>query len=398
MATESRKDNKGRKLRPGEYQDASKRYCFKWTDSNGKRRTVYSLTLQELREKEQQIQQDLADGIDSIKASEMTLNSAFGVYLESKANLRPTTRANYARMWSNRVENSDLGKMKVESIKKLHIDKFYIELKNEGLAMKTIKLLHALILPTLEMLVDSDIIRKNPARNCQISGSAKKREALTRDQQERFTAFLDASEQFALYAPMIHFALATGLRVGELTGLRWDDIITSEGIAKIQRQLIYKNLGEGTKFYLQENTKTEAGRRDIYLTSEARHALNEQRKLLLMLGLSGSRKEVCGVDDFVFVNSKGRVFAANAINWVLKSIVDAYNEANPDKEPLPHISAHILRHTCCSRMAEAGVMPKALQEFMGHSDISVTMNIYTNLDKNITRQEIAKIDRISQVS
>ena len=186
---------------------------------------------------------------------------------------------------------------------------------------------------------------------------------------------------------MLVFALSTALRVGELTGLRWSDVDWKQNVIHIRRQLIYKNLGDGCKFHIQP-LKTDAGRRDIPMTANARKSLVKQRELSMMLGKNAKIQEIEGITDFVFTNSQGKPYAANAINFVLDNVVKAYNESEEikagnehrDPEPLPHVSAHILRHTACTRLAETGLEPKVLQYIMGHANVSVTLDVYTHLD------------------
>ncbi len=388
MAGKRRTDNKGRVLRTGEMQRAEdNRYLYRYTDLSGKKRTVYAVTLVELREKEKQIDRDLQDGIDSSKG-DITLNQLFQVYMETKSDLRESTRYNYLSVWKNAIEDTALGNMKITQIKQLHIRKFYSELVGRGLAANTIKLYHNLINPALELAVDSDIIRKNPAKDCKkgIGGTKKERESLTISEQESMLDFIKNSSKYSAYYPMIVFALSTGLRVGELTGLRWADVDMKENVAHIRQQLIYKNLGDGCKFHIQD-LKTDAGRRDIPLSVNARKSLIRQKEIYILLGKE-MNQEVDGVSDFVFTNTLGKPYAVNAINFVLDNIVKAYNkledvEANKEhreKKSLPHVSAHILRHTACTRLAESGLEPKVLQYIMGHANVSVTLDIYTHLD------------------
>ena len=95
MAAKKRTDNKGRLLRNGEVQrKEDNRYLYRYTDLSGKKRTVYALTLVELREKEKQIERDLHDGIDNIR-SDMTLNQLFRMYMETKSDLKEGTRRTY---------------------------------------------------------------------------------------------------------------------------------------------------------------------------------------------------------------------------------------------------------------------------------------------------------------
>ncbi len=126
------------------------------------------------------------------------------------------------------------------------------------------------------------------------------------------------------------------------------------------QQLLYKNLGDGCKFFFQE-LKTDAGRRDIPLTDTARKALIKQKEMDLLLGKGSLRHLIEGVSDIIFTNSRGKPFAPNAVNHVLDNTVTKYNKdetGSADREKCEPV----------------------LQHFMGHTDIAVTMNIYTDLD------------------
>lgn len=332
----------------------------------------------------------------------MALNELFHIYMETKSNLRKSTRWFYTTAWRNNIENSALGKMRVSQIKQLHIKTFYAGLAKQGLAQNTIRACHSMILPVLEMAVESDIIRKNPAKNCgkDLGGTKKEKTSLTAAEQEKLLVFMDNEDRYTVHYPLVLFALSTGLRIGELTGLRWSDVDLESNIAHIRQQLAYLDYGDGYRFHVQD-LKTEAGRRDIPLTANARKALIRQRELDLMLGRSAKRQEVEGVSDFVFINSQGRPYPTGAINRALYDAVKAYNRREEEKavdegrkaQRLPHISAHTLRHTACSRMAESGLDPKVLQYIMGHSNISVTMDIYTHLDFAQIQKKVNALER-----
>lgn len=402
MAGKKRADNKGRILCTGERQrPEDNRYLYRYFDSTGKRRIIYALTLSELREKEKQIQRDLQDGID-ISRSDMTLNQLFQMYMDNKTDLRESTRCNYISVWNNGLKDSVLGNMKIAQIRQIHIRSFYSELVKKGLSANMVKLYHNLIYPALELAVDSDIIRKNPAKDAKkgIGGTKKERTAMTIAEQGKLLDFIKGSDRYRIYYPMMVFALSTALRVGELTGLRWSDVDLKENIIHIRQQLIYRNLGDGCRFHVQD-LKTEAGRRDIPLTASARKSLIRQKELSLLLGTK-QKKEIDGITDFVFLNSLGNPYATNAINFMLKNMVDAYNRAEREAagrekreaEPLPHISAHILRHTACTRLAESGIDPKTLQYIMGHSSIAVTMDIYNHVDTVRVKNEMEKAEDV----
>lgn len=207
---EKRKDNKGRNLQKGESQRKDGRYYFQYKDSLGKNKVVYSWELVELREKEKQIKKDLEDGINNT-ASKMTLNELFDLYigLKNKEKFRDTTKDNYMSMWDLHIRKTELGVAEICNIKPSHIKKFYSKLKQEGLANSTIKLFHSMLLPSFELAVNDDIIRKNPAKNCleEYKGGAKEKTALTLYEQTELLRFVNESNVYNTYEPMIRYML-----------------------------------------------------------------------------------------------------------------------------------------------------------------------------------------------
>ncbi len=334
------------------------------------------MTLKELRDKEKQIQRDLDEGINE-DAAEMTLNELFDLYMKTKTGIRQSTRAVYFSLWENCVKTG-IGEMKIKNIKAADIRVMYAEFTERGLCEGTIRGVHHLINATLEMAVDSDMIRKNPAKNCgkYIVGGKHERKALTREEEREFLNFIENSNIYRVYAPLFEFLLNTGLRVSEMCGLRWADVDMKKNMIHVRQQLTYCNYGDGCKYHVSD-LKTENAERDIPLTKDARKALNSQRELDLVRGIQ--RQEVERISDFVFVNSKGRPWAVGAINAKLDQISKRHN-LNTDLPPLPHISAHLLRHTFASRLAEGGLDVKGIQTLLGHADASTTLNVYIDED------------------
>lgn len=152
MARKRRTDNRGRVLRVGESQNKQGRYIYKWTDAAGKRNTVYAVTLQELRGKEQQIQKDIADGIDS-RGGDLTLNQLFNVFMESKSNIRESTRINYTIHWNANIKTSLLSDMKIAQIKQYHIKKWIADLRSKGAKASSVKRYETLLSMVLQFAV-----------------------------------------------------------------------------------------------------------------------------------------------------------------------------------------------------------------------------------------------------
>lgn len=398
---EKRKDNKGRNLRTGESQRSDGRYEYKYTDYSGKRKTVYSLDLAELREKEKKIQKDLEDGINT-EYAKRTLNKQFEFYLQTKLKLRDTTLEGYRYMWSIAIKDSSIGEMEIGKIKKSHILKVYAELSQKGFKNGTIQGIHNILHPTLQLAVDDDVIRNNPCKGCADEyrkKDAKEKEAMTLEEQQIMFEFMEESI-YSVYIPMIKFMIGTACRCSEMTGLTWNDIDMRKRTVSINHQLIYKAMGRESKYILHE-PKTKKGKRVIPMTNDVYDALHEQKKLQLALG-TFCNDEVCGLKGFVFTNRNANPIMSGNVNDILKRLVNKYNKiesrrAEEEKrEPklLPHISAHTLRHTGCTRMAECGIDIKTLQYIMGHESIATTMDIYNHVDTTRVAVELQKMDKI----
>ncbi|KIR03479.1 hypothetical protein P261_02294 [Lachnospiraceae bacterium TWA4] len=399
----ARQDNKGRKLKEGESYRSDGRYDYRYTDEKtGKRKHVYAKSLPELREKEKQLQKDLDEEIvTDASAKKMTVNELFARYMESKE-LKDGTRKNYVSTWNNRVRD-DLGLMKVVQVKPSHVKIFYAKLSKEGYSHSMIKLIHNLIYPSFEMAVDDNIIRKNPAKGGigDYGKAAKEKKALTPAQQEKLLAFVKDSNVYNVYYPMLVIMIGTGLRAGELIGLTWSDVDMEKREIHIAEQLVYKNYGDGCKFH-ESTPKTDAGVRVIPMSDDVRKAFAEQRKLNFMRGIRADI-EVGGKCGFIFTSKSGRPLMPNGLNNALKNIVAAYNkkeDAQAVKEKrkaelMPHISAHSLRHTGCTRMAENGLDMKVVQYVMGHANVGVTMEVYNHITEQARiEKEIAKMNTV----
>ena len=338
----SRKDPKGRKLREGENWRNDGRYSYRYTDvRTGKRLTVYAQDLPELREKEKQIAKDMEDNILTDGAiKKMTLNTLFERYMATRE-LADTTRVSYVRAWENRVKD-EIGNIKVVQLLPSHIKAYYAKLSKAGYAYSTIKYIHNLLYPALEMAVDDDIIRKNPAKSSisDYGKPAEEKEALTVPQQEKFMEFVKQSNVYNTYYPMFTIMIGTGLRCGELIGLTWKDINIKAKTVNVDHQLIYKNLGDGCKFHIS-TPKTESGIRIIPMTQEVAKAFEEQRKINFMLAKDKSI-EVDGYSGFVFTAKSGRPLMPNGVNSVLYNIVDAYNKTEVERAKKEHRKAELL--------------------------------------------------------
>lgn len=399
-----RKDDKGRNLHTGENQRRDGRYMYRYTDvRTGKRQTVYANDLPELRKREKEIQKDMDDNILTDSAvRKLTVNDLFELYMRTRE-MSDVTRVNYLNMWKNHAKN-EIGNIKVVQLRSSHIKAFYAKLSREKYSHSTIKQFHIMLYPALEMAVDDDIIRKNPARNA-LAGNygepARSKEVLTLEQQKKLMKFICSSNVYNVYAPMFTIMWETGLRCGELIGLTWSDVDMLRGELSINHQLIYKNLGDGCRFHAS-TPKTDAGVRRIPLSQTVHDAFKAQKKLNFMLG-KYSQEEVDGYSNFVFLAKTGRPLMPSAVNNIIYNVIDAYNKkevSRAEKEhreakTIPKVSVHSMRHTACTNMARTGMNVKVLQYIMGHANSDVTMDVYNHIaDMSDVRSEVEKYEKV----
>ena len=149
MSYKKRKDKRGQVLRTGESQRADGRYSYAWTDSRGKRKTVYASTLLELRKKEKQLIADLEDGVATYEADCITVNQLWNKYINQKHHLKTTTKANYIYTYEHFVKDS-FGNMKLGKVKYTHVKDFYYELiEEDDLEIATLDNINTLLHPMI---------------------------------------------------------------------------------------------------------------------------------------------------------------------------------------------------------------------------------------------------------
>lgn len=385
---EKRKDNKGRNLRTGEYQRKDLMYQYKYIGADGKQKFVYSKDLQELRKKEEQIKQDIKDGIKTRAEIPLTVNDMFDKYIATKTELKASTRTNYCYMYKNYVRDT-FGTKKLADVRYSDVKCFYNSLiKEKKFKPNSMEIIHTLLHPVFTLAVRDNYIRVNPTDGvmAEIKKSHNwekpKRHALTEEQQGAFIDYMKNSEIYSHWLPLFTAFLGTGCRVGELIGLRWEDIDTKNDTISINHNLIYRQNDDGVCEMHITTPKTEAGKRTIPMLPEVKQAFITERKRQMEQGI-----RTCTIDgytNFVFLNRENYVHNPQTINRAIVRIYKAYNEEeekNAKKEKrepvlIPHFSVHNLRHTFCTRFCENETNIKVIQEIMGHSDISTTMNIY----------------------
>lgn len=392
-------DSKHTRLRTGEGQRKTGGYVYRWTDKVGKRHAVYAPTLDDLREQEEQIIVDQHDGIKA-NVKNLTVNDLFELWRQMKRGIKDSTMQNYLYMYDLFVKPT-FGKKKLTLVKKSDVRRFYNQLVDDRLLkINTLDGIHNVLHQIFDVAVDDDMIRNNPTDNAlrelkvAHGHEVDKREALTVEQEKLFIEFLKKSAQYNHWYPVFYIMANTGMRVGEITGLRWCDVDFKTGMISVNHTLVYYNHRDEKGCYFSINTpKTKAGEREIPMTEGVIEAFRLEKEYQTENNIK-SVSHIEGYSDFIFVNRFGEVQHQGTLNKALQRIMrdcngEVLEKYNLDEEPvlLPKFSCHILRHTFATRMFECGASIKSLQAALGHADITTTLGIYVSVTDTLKKED-----------
>lgn len=402
----ARKDNKGRALRKGESQRKSDNmYIYVYVDPFGKRRYKYSMDLVKLREIEKSLIKDQLDGLDVYAAGKADLNFVFDRYISTKTDLRRTTYTNYTYMY-DRFVRPEFGKNKIGKIKYSDVLYFYLHLINEKhLQVNTLEIIHTVLHPTFQLAVRDEIIRNNPSAGVMAEIKKKPgrnhgvRHALTVEQQRAFMNYIANNPVFCKWTPLFTVLLGTGCRIGEVIGLRWEDIDMEKRLIDVNHSVTYYARKTDTRKceFAVSLPKTEAGIRVVPMMDAVYEAFREEYEYQQENGFNVI--ELDGMTGFIFSNRFGNLYNPQSINRTIRRISESYNaeevlKAKKERRQpviIPHFSCHHLRHTFCTRFCENETNIKVIQAVMGHANIETTMDIYAEVTDMKKTEAIEKL-------
>jgi site-specific recombinase XerD len=327
--------------------------------------------LEDLRRKEADIKRDVLDGID-YSAGEITVSALVDRYISTRRGLKENTLRAYGTI-IQRIHNSDFGKRQVKTVKVSDAKLWLISLHDGGIKRNTICIVQSVVRPAFEMAVEDDIIRKNPFKfklADLIPDDADTRNALTKEQQEQYLQCVREYHGGAYYDDVV-VLLGTGLRVSELYGLTKDDIDFDNRRVHVRRQLCRT----AERPYFTTPPKTKSGVRDVPMTDTVYETLlrvvqNRPRPKVELL--------VDGCSGFIFLDKLGKPKVAMHLEGHMRNVQKCVYARFGST--FPKVTPHVLRHTFCTNLQQAGIDVKSLQYLMGHSNVSVTLDIYTHSD------------------
>lgn len=396
---QTRRDAKNRVLRPGESVRANGKYQYKY-HIDGKPHFVYSWKLEptdklpkgkkpclSLRELEKQINTELAV-LSNIVDGQMTVCELVDIYQKTKTGVRESTKQGYITV-QRLLAKEKFGLQKIRNVKISDAKLFLIKLQQEdGKGFSTIHNIRGVLRPAFQMAVDDDLLVKNPfgfQLQTVLVNDSVTREALSKDRMQKFLKFVHDDVVYCKYYEVVYILFHTGMRISEFCGLTLRDINIQNKTVNIDHQL----QRTADMRYIIVETKTDAGKRKIPIPDDVAamfQAIIEDREAPAV------EKIIDGYSGFLFYDKEGKPLVA--LHWQnrFNNMVKRYNDIY--RIQMPNITPHVCRHTYCSNQAKAGMNPKTLQYLMGHSDISVTMNVYTHINFDDAEEELRRMEEL----
>lgn len=335
-------------------------------DGRRQRRYFYGRTRAEVVAAMEQVLTELRAGT-YVAPTDITVGQWLDTWLRDYAtpSIRPTTRASYEYIIRVHLRPA-LGQIRLRQLQAAQVQRLLNERLASGLSPRTVQIIHTVLHAALRQAAMEGIVSRNVCDYVR-KPKVKRREmrVLSPDEMARL---LDAAGHDRLGVAVV-VMLGTGLRIGEMLALRWQDVDLEQGVIRVTRSASRVRTPDGGTTVVVQEPKTASGRRSIPLPPPVLSALQHWRvqqaeERLLM----GSAWQDTGL---VFTTPLGTMLDQRNFARLLDKLAA---EAG-----IARLNVHALRHTYATRLLEAGVPAKTAQELLGHSTVTLTLDIYSHV-------------------
>ncbi len=315
-----------------------------------------------------------AKGLDAAKVGRYTVGQWMEVWFENyaKVKVRPSSHQTYRGYIHNHIK-TNIGQIPLEKLTSLELQKLYKKLlekgrvdrlesrhQAKGLSPKTVRNIHQIISSAMKLAQEQKLIVGNPAEGCALPRlEHREMQTLPVEQLQSFLGEAKDSGVFELY----YLELATGLRRGELLGLKWEDIDLERGDLRVKRQIARIN-GE----VVEAPLKTKNAYRTLPLAEDTVSVLLEQKKKV-------------GDSPWVFPSPTGGPISPDSVGNMLHRVLK--------RAGLPSLRFHDLRHTFATLALQNGVDVKTVSGMLGHFSAGFTLDTYAHAT-TVSQRQAAK--------
>ena len=346
---------------------------------NGKyiKKSVYGKTQKELEANIHALTNEVNSGV-AVWQSDITFSQLTQIWMDQYHPMNTDKWKYQKQMDINHHLLPTIGGMHVKDLKQVHLQSIISSMAKQGYATGTMKKIKQTAERIMQVAVDSDLLVKNPFSGIKVPYiEPETRRALTDYEIDLITE----NWRFTRMGPAAMIMLYAGLRIGEVLALEWSDVDFAEREITVSKS---RTLLKGTPYI--KAPKTKAGIRVVPMPDPLYDALLSIRK----------------AKGLVCADAKGKLMSGSAQKSAWDSFIRHLNEcaggskgAGPRKPVIviDSITAHMLRHTYATMLFDAGVDVKSAQKFLGHTDVEVTLAIYTHLTKYKEEQAIQVLNQ-----
>ena len=311
-----------------------------------------------------------AGQVDFTKSGQYTVSTWIDTWFENvaKIKVRPSSHQTYKGYIDNHIK-PNIGNIPLEKLTTMDLQKFYrklltkgrvdrIESKEQpkGLSAKTVRNINQVISSAMDLAVAQKIIPANPTNACELP--KVEHQEMQTIPAEQLQAFLEEARATGVYE-MYYIELATGLRRGELLGLKWQDIDWKNGIIKVRRQVARVD-GQ----IVEAPLKTKNSYRAVSISPQAIEVLREQKRKTN--------------DAYVFPSPNGGPISPDSVNNMLKRVLE--------RAGIPKVRFHDLRHTFATIALQNGVDIKTVSGMLGHFSAGFTLDTYAHVTTSAQKE------------
>jgi len=310
-----------------------------------------------------------------VSPSALTVKEWMKTWLNSyKTNIEETTKIGYQEKIDEYI-NPYIGHIPIKSLQSLVVQNLINDLKNKGLAPKTIRNFYNILNPAMKKAVELRMIPYNPCEGATLPKLVKfKPKVYDKDQIAEVLEKAKGTDMYLIV--VLEFSL--GIRRGELCALRWSDIDFENKVLTISKNRVNGKNGN----VIQKSPKSEAGKRTISFGSNVEDVLKEAKKQY------DEAKQTLGRafqdSDFVIHKGDGQPYHPDSLTQKWSRFLE--------RNGFEVIRLHDARHSHATALVQSGVNVKVVQERLGHSDVTLTLNTYTHVLPSMDREAANVID------
>ncbi len=365
-----------RKRKDGRWEG---RYTAGINPENGKQifKNVLGKTQAEVKEK---LKKALADSqrLDLAKQGKYTVGSWMDTWFENvaKIKVRPSSHQTYRGYIDNHIK-PNIGNIPLEKLTTMELQKLYRKLltsgrvergeaenQPKGLSAKTVRNINQVISSAMDLAVAQKIILENPTNACSLPRVEHKE--MQTISAEQLQAFLEEAKRSGVYE-MYYIELSTGLRRGELLGLKWVDIDMNQGIIRVRRQV---SRIDGK--IVEAPLKTKNSYRAVTISPQAIEVLKAQKAKTN--------------DEYVFPSPNGGPISPDSVNNMLRRVLD--------RAGIPRVRFHDMRHTFATLALQNGVDIKTVSGMLGHFSAGFTLDTYAHVTTAAQKEAAATMGNV----